>query len=292
MAIVGRHHISATCIALAVMAGTSWVQAHATLAALHDDGAIVHAVASTIDEPAVRSGLKAVLDQAVVRTAAAHGTDVSGNPAVSVLTTALTSDAAITGTVDTWTGVLLTVRDQVVTQVSASTAATPLVVDIAPALAQAGVTLPPDLAPVFGATGASLEIQLADSRTLAQMQQRYRLEQLTDRWAWLVAVVLLVVGVLASRNRVRTVTIAAGATVALSLLAKPLLGWLVSWSTGSAWGAVLQPVLNSGTGYVVPLARTVGIVSAVVAAAGIAWEVWRHLARRRPDKPAAASLGT
>lgn len=261
-------------VTLAVLAGLTWMQAHAVIAALHDDSTIVGLAGAALAEPAVRDNIRTFTTDAVVRTANSRGIDLSDSPTLLLVTSALTSKKAVTASAPAWTAATSQLRASLVARLDADDPALdakPLTLDLGPVVRAAGLTVPPALTKALGIAPASksLDVQVATGDQMRTIQTRYGYLVLIDRWAGWLSLALLAGALLLSRHRVRTLTIAAAIGVAAALAVRPVLERVGEWLTGLGdWGVLARPLTDAVGVHAGPLSSTVATWCGVVAALG------------------------
>jgi hypothetical protein len=289
-----RSPLRSLLVTLAILAGVTWMQAHAVIAALHDESTIVRLAGAALAQPAVRDNIRSFTTDAVVRTAAGRGIDLSDSPALLLVTSALTSKKAVAASTPAWTAATAQLRTSLVSRLDADDPAMdgkPLTLDLGPVIRATGLRVPPSLASALGIpeTGKVINVQVATGEQMQTIQTRYGYLVLIDRWAGWLALVLIAGAVLLSRHRVRTLAIAAVIGLAAALAVRPLLERVGEWLTGLGdWGVLARPLTDAIGVHAEPLSTTVATWCGIVAGVGVvALIVMRVLAyrARRPPRP-------
>ncbi len=293
-----RSPLRSLLVTLAVLAGLTWMQANAVIAALHDDSTITRLAGSALADPAVRENIRAFTTDAVVRTAKARGIDLTDSPALLLVTSALTSKRAVTASAPAWTAATSQLRTSLLSRLDADDPrmdGKPLTLDLAPVVRASGLTVPPALASALGMSkaGMVINVQVATGDQMRTIQTRYGYLLLIDRWAGWLSLALFAGALLLSRHRVRTLTIGAAIGVAAALAVRPLLERVGEWLTGLGdWGVLARPLTDAIGVHAGPLSTTVATWCGVVAGLGvltlIAMRVLAYRATRpaRPARPA------
>lgn len=282
-----RSPVRSLLVTLALLAGVTWMQAHAVIAALHDNATIVRLAGAALAEPAVRDNIRTFTTDAVVRTAGSRGIDLTDSPALLLVTSALTSKKAVAASTPAWTAATSRLRGSLVNRLDADDPALdgkPLTLDLGPVVRATGLTVPPTLASALGiaGTGKVINVQVATGEQMRTLQTRYGYLVLIDRWAGWLALALLAGALLLSRHRVRTLTIAAVIGLVAALAVRPLLERVGEWLTGLGdWGVLARPLTDAIGVKAGPLSATVATWCGIVAGGGvIALIVMRVLAHR------------
>jgi hypothetical protein len=286
-------------VTLAVLAGLTWMQAHAVIAALHDHSTIVRLAGAALAEPAVRDNIRTFTTDAVVRTAKSRGIDLSDSPALLLVTSALTSKKAVAASAPAWTAATSQLRASLVGRLDADDPAMdgkPLTLDLAPVVRAAGLTVPPALASAVGMdkTSKALNVQVATGDQMRTIRNRYGYLVLIDRWAGWLSLALLAGALLLSQHRVRTLTIAAAIGVAAALAVRPVLERVGEWLTGLGdWGVLARPLTDAVGVHAGPLSSTVATWCGVVAALGALTMIGMRILAYRAARPSrTAPTGT
>jgi hypothetical protein len=270
-----RSPVRSLLVTLAVLAGVTWMQAHAVIAALHDNSTIVRLAGAALAEPAVRDNIRTFTTDAVVRTAGSRGIDLTDSPALLLVTSALTSEKAVEASTPAWTSATARLRGSLVSRLDADDPALdgkPLTLDLGPVVRATGLTVPPSLATALGipATGKVINVQVATGEQMRTLQTRYGYLVLIDRWAGWLALALLAGALLLSRHRVRTLTVAAVIGLVAALAVRPLLERVGEWLTGLGdWGVLARPLTDAIGVKAGPLSTTVATWCGIVAGAGV-----------------------
>jgi len=262
-------------VTLAVLAGLTWMQAHAVIAALHDDSTIARLAGAALAEPAVRDNIRTFTTDAVIRTANSRGIDLSDSPALLLVTSALTSKKAVAASAPAWTAATSQLRASLVSRLDSDDPALdgkPLTLDLGPVVRAAGLTVPPAVTTALGMdkTRKALNVQVATGEQMRTIHTRYGYLLLIDRWAGWLSLALLASALLLSRHRVRALTIAAAIGAAAALAVRPLLERVGEWLTGLGdWGVLARPLTDAVGVHAGPLSSTVATWCGAVAALGV-----------------------
>lgn len=269
-----RSRLSATCLTLSLMLGSMWWSAMSTYVVLHDDARFVAALATTLDQPAVRRQLGAwtgaALDQAVRLGGSAEQTEAA-RQATATLQQTITSTAPIEPLVTAVTAVAVTTRDAAVVQLDAgATPKVPVRADIGPLLGLAGITIDKKTAKAMGLAldkkdKAKVTLPLLTSDQLDVLQRRYDWMVRIRQWAGWLALALLVVSVATSRDPLRTLAIAAGLVAAIALVLPHLLAAVQQRAAGFEVGALVVPLLTAASARLATVAVPVAVVSGLLA---------------------------
>jgi hypothetical protein len=288
-----RSPLRSLLVSLAILAGLTWMQAHAVIAALHDNSTIVRLARASLADPAVRDDIRTFTSDAVVRTAKSRGIDLSDSPVLLLVTSALTSQKAVASSAPAWTAASSQLRASLVSRLDSDDPALdakPLRLDLGPVIRATGLTVPPALATALGmsANGRVLNVQVATGEQMRTIHTRYGYLRLIDRWAGWLSLALFAGALLLARHRVRTLTIAAAIGVAAALAVRPLLERVGEWLTGLGdWGVLARPLTDAVGVHAGPLATTVatwcGVVAGVGVVAMIAMKILAHRAAGPPQ---------
>jgi hypothetical protein len=288
-----RSPLRSLLVSLAILAGLTWMQAHAVIAALHDNSTIVRLARASLADPAVRDDIRTFTSDAVVRTAKSRGIDLSDSPVLLLVTSALTSQKAVASSAPAWIAASSQLRASLVSRLDSDDPALdakPLRLDLGPVIRATGLTVPPALATALGmsANGRVLNVQVATGEQMRTIHTRYGYLRLIDRWAGWLSLALFAGALLLARHRVRTLTIAAAIGVAAALAVRPLLERVGEWLTGLGdWGVLARPLTDAVGVHAGPLATTVATWCGVVAGLGvvtmIAMKILAHRAARPPQ---------
>lgn len=283
-----RASLRSLLVTLAVLAGLTWMQAHALIAALHDNSTVVHLASAALADPAVRDDIRTFTTDAVVRTAKSRGIDLSDSPALLLVTSALTSKAAIGASAPAWTAATSQLRSSLVTRLDADDPAVdgkPLTLDLSPVVRASKMTVPPALSTALGlgATGKAIRVQVATGEQMRTIQTRYGYLVLINRWAGWLSLALLAGALLLSRHRVRTLTIGAAIGVVAALAVRPLLEKVGGWLTGLGdWGVLARPLTDAVGVHAGPLSTVAATWCGVVAVLGLVTMIVVRLVAHRP----------
>lgn len=270
-----RSPVRSLLVTLAILAGLAWMQAHAVIAALHDDATVVRLAGVALANPAVREDIRTFTTDAVIRTAKSRGIDLSDSPALLLITSALTSKTAIAASRPAWTQATSQLRVSLVSRLDSDDPAQnakPLTLDLGPVVKASGLTVPPALSSALGlgATGKAINVQVATGEQMESLHTRYGYLRWIDRWAGWLSLGLLALALLLSRHRVRTLTIGATIGLVAALAVRPLLERVGGWLTGLGdWGVLARPLTDAVGVHAGPLASTVATWCGVVAALGL-----------------------
>ena len=267
--------LSASCLALAMMLGSMWWSAMSTYVVLHDDARIVGALATTLDQPAVRQRLATwtgtAFDQAAKLAGDTEQTKAA-RQAVSQLQEAIGSTAPIEPLVRAVTEVAVTTRDAAVTQLDAKTSPKTVVrADVAPLFGLAKITIDKKTAKAMGLTLTTdkktkttrLTLPLLTGEQLDLLQRRYDWMLLIRQWAGWAALALLAVSVATSRYPLRTLAIAAGLVAVIAFVLPRVLAYAQLRASGTTAEALAAPVLTAAS------ARLATVAVPVLAVAGL-----------------------
>ncbi len=240
--------LSATCLGLALTLGSLWWSAASTYVVLHDDARFVGALASTLDQPAVRAQLGewtgTAFDQAS-RLAGGKQTKAARQAVVRLQAT-VTSTAPLEPLITVVTGSWWPVG----TRRSVSWTPGPSE-DRGPGRRRAPA--PPGrchidkkTAKAMGLTlekGKRVRLPLFTGEQLDLLQRRYDLMVLVRQWAGWVALALLAVSVATSAAPLRTLAVAAGLVAVIALVLPHLLAYGQLRAADTQLGALVTPLL-------------------------------------------------
>lgn len=286
-----RSPLRSLLLSLAVLAGLTWMQAHAVIDALHDNSTIVRLAGAALAEPAVRDNLRTFTTDAVVRTANSRGIDLSDSPALLLITSALTSKKAVAAAAPAWTAATSQLRGSLVSRLDADDPALegkPLTLDLGPVVRASGLTVPAPLASALGiaANRKAINVEVATGEQMRTIQTRYGYLVLLDRWAGWLSLALVAGALLLSRHRVRTLTIGAVIGVAAALAVRPLLEKVGEWLTGLGdWGVLARPLTDAIGVHAGPLSTTVATWCGVVAGLGVVTMIVMRVLAYRAARP-------
>lgn len=286
-----RSPLRSLLVTLAVLAALTWMQAHAVIAALHDDSTVVRLAGAALADPAVRDNIRTFTTDAVVRTANSRGIDLSDSPALLLVTSALTSRKAVAASAPAWTAATSQLRASLVNRLDSNDPAMdgkPLTVDLGPVVRATGLSVPPTLATALGLAkaGKAINVQVATGEQMRTIHTRYGYLLLIDRWAGGLALALFAGALLLSRHRVRTLTIGAAIGVAAALAVRPLLERVGEWLTGLGdWGVLAKPLTDAIGVHAGPLSTTVATWCGVVAGLGLLMMIVIRVLTYRATRP-------
>lgn len=288
-----RSPLRSLLVTLAVLVGLTWMQAHAVIAALHDDSTIVSLAGAALADPAVRDDIRTFTTDAVVRTAKARGIDLSDSPTLLLVTGALTSKKAVAASAPAWTAATSQLRAALVGRLDSDDPAMdgkPLTLDLGPVVRATGLTVPSALRSALGMSrsGNAIDVQVATGEQMRTIQTRYGYLLLINRWAGWLSLALFAGALLLSRHRVRTLTIGAAIGVAAALAVRPLLERVGEWLTGLGdWGVLARPLTDAIGVHAGPLSTTVATWCGVVAAVGVLAMIAMRVVASRAARPTA-----
>lgn len=287
-----RSPLRSLLLSLAILAGLTWMQAHAVVAALHDNSTIVRLAGAALADPAVRENIRTFTNDAVVRTAKSRGLDLSDSPALLLITNALTSKKAVAASTPAWTAATSQLRGSLVSRLDADDPALegkPLTLDLGPVVRASGLSVPAPLASALGigANSKAINVQVATGDQMRTIQTRYGYLVLLDRWAGWLSLALAAGALLLSHHRVRTLTIGAAIGVAAALAVRPLLEQVGEWLTGLGdWGVLATPLTDAVGVHAGPLSTTVATWCGVVAGLGVVTMIVTRILAHRAVGPA------
>ena len=261
---------------------TAWLQAHITLAALHDDGTTVRSAITVYNDDAVRGQVTGVVDWAFSQGATLTGAGAAADDLRGAVVTALGSGQISPPVADALVSGLLRLRDDALAQFAQSGPTTALTLPVGPLLTALGIPVTAETAAQLGIpASADLSIPIVDAQTVDTLRTRYHWAELINTWGLLAAAVLGLAGVFLSPRPLRTLAVTVGLGGVACLVAIPLFGLVEGWLIGGGagpWSPLLAPLVESAIAELRPWLLPVGIAAVVLGAAGLVG--WLVLERR------------